>query len=154
MSWHNCEFDEDAPGCRVLGSHSTDGRSWAPPYVLFASLPGSPPPPPHPTPARQAEQVGTAPFCALDTASGSYYIKVGGEASVRCGWDGGKKYDKCCRRLPTDCRWFKNLSACQAKLPLASSSADYCLPCGRSKPPPPPVLEGPMCSAPNGRPFR
>ena len=78
----------------MLGSHSTDGRSWAPPYVLFASLPGSPPPPPHPTPARLAEQVvGTAPFCALDTASGSYYIKVGGEASVRGGWDGGKKYD-------------------------------------------------------------
>ena len=39
----------------------------------------------------------TDPYCVLDSASGNYYIKTGGERSVTCGWDGGAAKDKCCR---------------------------------------------------------
>ncbi|HUZ46944.1 MAG TPA: exo-alpha-sialidase [Terriglobia bacterium] len=39
-SWSNQQWDEDAPGQRVLCSISQDGRTWRPPFVCFPSLGG------------------------------------------------------------------------------------------------------------------
>ena len=38
-AWHNCDYDEDSPGCRVLYSLSTtDGLSWSSAQELFPRL--------------------------------------------------------------------------------------------------------------------
>ena len=59
-------------------------------------------PPPPPPPASR----GAAPFCvAHDSARSSFYIKVGGNATVTEGWDGGKA-DKCCRAKPSRCAYI------------------------------------------------
>ena len=163
MGWHNGEFDEDSPGGRVLASHSHDGHRWAPAAVLFDSLPGSSSTTSDSLSDSSSSATSVsgiaAPFCVLDTATGSgnWYIKTGGEASIKCGWDGGTN-DKCCRRVPNDCRWFRNdtngtgLAHCTAALAVAADpSSHYCLPCGGETnngcpmtfvpgpPPPPPV---------------
>jgi hypothetical protein len=103
--------------------------------------------------AGSSNLVETRPFCVLDTASGNYYIKTGGERSVTCGWDGGEAKDKCCRSKPGNCRWM-NKTTCEASLPEAADpSSHFCLPCKpgvtdsgcprgnwtAGPPPPPPV---------------
>jgi hypothetical protein len=139
MGWHNGEFDEDAPGGRVLASHSLDGYSWAPASVLFDSLAGGTTSDSSSDSSTTAHSVDAAPFCVLDTASGNWYIKTGGETSVKCGWDGGVQQDKCCRLRSDDCRWFRNttngtgLEHCTTALALATNaSSHFCLPCGGS----------------------
>lgn len=157
VAWHNCPFDEDSPGGRGLYSHSTDaGTTWAPAKVMFDALPGSEDrlaPGQIVASAPLNDSVDMRPFCVLDTASGKYYIKTGGQKSMTCGWDGGKDKDKCCRSRPGNCRWLDK-TACEAALPQASDpGSHYCLPCKpgvtdsgcpsgnwtAGPPPPPPV---------------
>lgn len=67
---------------------------------------------------------GQQPFC-VQASTGSFYIKTGGDASVRSGWDGGET-DKCCSTDASTCRWFSSSSECSLALPLASVLCRSC----------------------------
>ena len=92
-----------------------------------APSPFNPPPPP------QRNGTQPAPFCV--PANKAWYIKTGGNASVREGWDGGHTIDKCCRvsrqsaagttRYGGTCMWFDTAAACTAAL----AKPNQCLPC-------------------------
>ena len=58
-----------------------------------------------------------SPFC-VEAAAGQYYVKTGGDAEKRAGWDGGVN-DKCCSTDAGDCRWFAAAAECALALPLA-----------------------------------
>ena len=83
-----------------------------------ASSPFDPPPPPPPLNGTQP-----APFCV--PANKAWYIKTGGNASVKGGWDGGRTNDKCCRGSASNCMWFYTAAACTAAL----AKPNACLPC-------------------------
>ena len=138
VGWHSCAFDEDSPGGRALFSTSVDGgKSWRPVRVLFANLSASTGPTETETlgdsastHSVQTEESAGKPFCVLDTASSNFYVKVGGDPSLGCGWDGGNR-DKCCRRKASDCRWYANKTSCTAALKGLVGSAGYCLSCAK-----------------------
>eukprot|EP01043_Picozoa_sp_COSAG02_P037437 COSAG02_NODE_2807_length_7985_cov_659.432412_8_plen_639_part_00 len=68
----------------------------------------------------------SAPFCVQ--ANTAWYIKTGGNASVKEGWDGGRNIDKCCRQSASSCMWFYSAAACTAAL----TKPNDCLPCSSS----------------------
>ena len=71
------------------------------------------------------DQSKQQPFCVSQGgASSSYYIKTGGNPSVKSGWDNGVN-DKCCTSALNTCRWYTTLQECTAAL---AGGAD-CLPC-------------------------
>jgi hypothetical protein len=81
--------------------------------------PFTPPPPP----------AGAALCVPHGGSPESYYIKTGGNRSVKSGWDGGTQ-DKCCRVSASGCGWWYSMAACEAALRnLSSSSNSVCLPC-------------------------
>jgi hypothetical protein len=65
----------------------------------------------------------SAPFCVQ--ANTEWYIKTGGNASVKGGWDVGRSIDKCCRQNASSCMWFYSAAACTAAL----TNPNHCLPC-------------------------
>lgn len=91
-------------------------------YLGGRSPPGPPTPP-------------VAPFC-VEGPSGHYYIKTGGDPTVKTGW-AGPPSDRCCRaNTPSgeDCRWFDTEAGCTAALPrwqqLCLSCNDHPTPIG------------------------
>jgi hypothetical protein len=80
--------------------------------------PFTPPPPP----------AGAALCVPHGGSPESYYIKTGGNRSVKSGWDGGTQ-DKCCRVSARGCGWWYSMAACEAALRNLSSSNSVCLPC-------------------------
>jgi hypothetical protein len=67
---------------------------------------------------------GIQPFC-VEASTSSFYIKTGGDPTVRNGWDGGT-LDKCCSTDASSCRWFSSLSECEIALPLSSILCRSC----------------------------
>ena len=55
-------------------------------------------------------------FCDDNDDGTGFYIKTGGAAWKRGGWDGGAK-DKCCRQsAKAECYWFPTMAACESAL--------------------------------------
>ena len=65
-----------------------------------------------------------AAFCD-EAESGAYFIKTGGDATKRAGWDGGV-LDKCCSTDAASCRWYSSAAACAQALSLAPSLCRAC----------------------------
>ena len=58
----------------------------------------------------------SARFCDTNDDGTAFYIKTGGSAWKRGGWDGGTD-DKCCRGpTATGCYWFPSMTACESTL--------------------------------------
>ena len=70
--------------------------------------------------------INPKPFCAMGAHATQWYIKTGGDPSVRHGWDGGR-VDKCCRAAPHSCRWFSSKESCEEAIAKRNLS---CLRCG------------------------
>ena len=97
-----------------------------------------------------------APFCASQTpgGAGSWYIKTGGDVSIRSGWK-GPPTDRCCRAKDAsggNCRWYSTEALCLADL---AGWRTLCLSCSVDSnpvgcpmwadpppPPPPPAAAG------------
>jgi len=74
---------------------------------------------------------GQLPFCVQASTGRSFYIKTGGDPSVRNGWDGGN-IDKCCSTDASSFRWFGSSSECALALPLVPILCKSCNPSSSS----------------------
>lgn len=85
------------------------------------------------------------PFCAQGE-NGHFYIKTGGNPSVKSGWK-GPPIDRCCRvkdATGKNCFWYTNHAACQAALPKWRTT---CLSCAAVNTPLGcPIFSGPPSS--------